>query len=128
MVVVVLDSDIDSGVELVSGLVVDWDPDLDVELVSGLVVDWDPDLDAGLVFGWAVGLVVELVFGLVADLVVYYWDLVVYNWDSAQVVVVAEDTAVVEHRLAHLGSDKLAAAKLALWASSPRAGGCTLYS
>ena len=48
-------------------------------------------------------------------------------------VVVAEDTAVVEtavveHRLAHLGSDKLAAAKLALWASSPRNEGCTLYS
>ena len=43
-------------------------------------------------------------------------------------VLVAEETAVVEHRLAHLGSDKLAAAKLALWASSPLDEGCTLYS
>ena len=94
---------------------------MNVGSVSGLVVDWDPDLVVELVSGLVVGLVVELVFGLVAD-------LVVYNWDSAQVVVVAEETAVVGHRLAHLGSDKLAAAKLALWASSPRHGGCTLYS
>ena len=104
---------------------------MDVELVSGLVVDWDPDLVVELVSGLVVGLVVELVFGLVADLVVYNWDLVAYNWDLAQVVLVAEvvlETAVVEHRLAHLGSDKLAAAKLALWASSPLDEGCTLYS